>query len=190
MMLLPDVVASAPATSSVIFFSVFIFISGVNSPFLWKLNGRPGQGGGAWLGWVCIACLMGADEQGGVQVQAEGRVQRLRERAAKGVQKQHCVRHAVEGQRSFLALQEHADSGAGRRGHRGLAVVVPGSIPGVRAPQPPRVLVAAQQAGFATTFAPDTAVGDADVDPSAAPPLHLPVAGTTKLALPAQDLGY
>lgn len=32
---------------------------------------------GAKLGWVSIASLMGADEQGGVQVQAEGRVQRL-----------------------------------------------------------------------------------------------------------------
>lgn len=133
---------------------------------------------------------MGADEQGGVQVQTEGRVQRLRERAPKGVQEHHCVRHAVEGQRSFLALQEHTDSGAGRRRHRGLSVVMPGSVSGLGAPQTPRVLVAPQQAGLSTAFTSDTSVGDANVDPSPAPPLHLPVAGTTKLALPAQDLGH
>lgn len=80
---------------------------------------------------------MGADEQGGVQVQAEGWIQRLREGTAEGVQQYYCVRHAVEGQRSFLALQEHADPGAGRRGHRGLTVVVPGGVPSVRTPQPP-----------------------------------------------------
>lgn len=133
---------------------------------------------------------MGADEQGGVQVQTEGWVQRLRERAPKGVQEHHCVRHAVEGQRSFLALQEHTDSGAGRRRHRGLSVVMPGSVSGLGAPQTPRVLVAPQQAGLSTAFTSDTSVGDANVDPSPAPPLHLPVAGTTKLALPAQDLGH
>lgn len=32
---------------------------------------------GARLGRVSVASLLGADEQGGVQVQAEGRVQRL-----------------------------------------------------------------------------------------------------------------
>lgn len=145
---------------------------------------------GAWLGWVSIASIMGANEQGGVQVQAEGRVQRLRERATKGVQEHHCVRHAVEGQRSFLALQEHADSGTGRCSHRGLTIVMPGSVSSMCTPQPPRVLVAPQQTGFSATFASDTSVGDTDVDPSPAPPLHLPVVGTTKLALPAQDLGH
>lgn len=98
---------------------------------------RKGGGGWAGLSWVSIASLMGADEQGGVQVQAEGWIQRLREGTAEGVQQYYCVRHAVEGQRSFLALQEHADPGAGRRGHRGLTVVVPGGVPSVRTPQPP-----------------------------------------------------
>lgn len=41
---------------------------------------------GAGLGWVSIAALRGTDEQGRVQVQAECRVQRLREWASKGVQ--------------------------------------------------------------------------------------------------------
>lgn len=142
----------------------------------------------AWLGWISIASLMRADEQGGVQVQAEGWVQWLREWATKGVQEHNCVRHTVEGQRSFLALQEHANSGTGWCRDCGLAVVMPGGIPSMCAPQPPRVLVAPQQAGFSATFASDASVCDANVHPSPAPPLHLPVAGTTKLALPAQDL--
>lgn len=142
------------------------------------------------LGGVSIASLRGADKQGRVQVQAERRVQWLGERATKGVQEHHCVRHTVEGQRSFLAFQEHADSGAGWRSHRGLAVVMPGGISSVCTPQPPRVLVAPQQAGFSTAFASDTSVGYTDVDPSPAPPLYLPVAGATKLALPAEDLGH
>lgn len=145
---------------------------------------------GQSLAWVSIAGLLGADDQGGVQIQAEGRVQRLRERAAEGVQEHHCVRHTVEGQSSFLPFQEHTDPRAGRCSHCGFSIVVPGGISSVCTPQPPRVLIASQEAGLSASFASDSAVGDTNVNPSSAPPLHLPVAGATKLALLAQDLGH
>lgn len=106
------------------------------------------------------------------------------------MQQHHGVRYAVEGQRPLVALQEHPDPGAHRRRHSGLAVVVPGGISGVRAPQPPRVVIAPQQTGLPPTFTSDTPVGDADVHPPAAPPLHLPVAGVAELSLPAQNLGH
>lgn len=106
----------------------------------------------------------------------------------KSVQEDHGVRDAVKGQCSFLALQKHGDPGAGRCSDRGFTVVMPCSISSMCTPQPPRVFVAPKQAGLSATFAANTSVGDAYVDPSAASPLHLPVAGSTELALPAQDL--
>lgn len=169
---------------------LFIPISRFNSPFLQQIHGESWTTGRKQLAWIPTVSLMGADEQGGVQVQAEGRVERLSELALKSVQEHHCVRHAVEGQSPLLALQEHADPGAGRGSHRGLAVVVPSGISRMRAPQPPGVLVAPKQAGLSAPFASDTSVCDADVDPSSAPPLHLPVAGTGKLTLLAQDLRH
>lgn len=106
------------------------------------------------------------------------------------VQEHHGVRDAVKGQSSFLALQKHAYPGGGRCSDRGLAVIVPCSISSMTTPQPPRVLIAPKQAGLPATFAPDPTVGDAYVNPPTSSPLHLPVAGTTKLALPAQDLRH
>lgn len=104
------------------------------------------------------------------------------------VQEHHGVRDAVKRQISFLALQKHADPGGGRCSDCGLAVIVPCGISSMTTPQPPRVFIAPKQAGLPATFASDPSVGDAYVDPPTASPLHLPVAGTTKLALPAQDL--
>lgn len=98
---------------------------------------------------------MWADEQGGVQVQAESRVQRLGELALKGVEEHHRVRNAVERQGPFLSLQQNPDPRAGRGGHRGLAVVVPRRVACMRAPQPPGVLVTAEQAGPSAAFASD-----------------------------------
>lgn len=178
--MLPDIVAGASNFTC------------LKQPFPARLKSRLRGKREGWALWggVPVASVVGADEQGGVQVQAEGRVQRLGERAAEGVQQYHRVRHAVEGQRPLLPLYEDADAGAGRGGHRGLAVVVPGGVAGVRAPQPPRVLVAPQQAGLPAAFASDAPVGDADVHPAAALPLHLPVAGAAELALLAQHLGH
>ena len=129
-------------------------------------------------------------DQCGVQVQAEGGVQRLGEGPLEGVQQREHVRHAVERQRPPVALQEHGHARARRRRHRGLAVVVPRRVARVRAAQAPRVLVAAQQAGLAAALAADAAVGDAHVHPAPATPLHLPVAGARELALAAQHLGH
>lgn len=106
------------------------------------------------------------------------------------MQQHHGVRYAVEGQRPLVTLQKHTNPGAHRGGHRGLTVVMPGSISSVCAPQPPRVLIATQQTRFSPTFASDAPVRDADVDPPTSPPLHLPVDGIAELSFPAQDLGH
>lgn len=154
-------------------------------PFLVGLGGNMER-----LGWVTIAPVMGADEQSRVQVQAESWIQWLRERAAKGVQENYCVWYTVERQRSFLPFQKHTNPRAGWCSYCGFTVVVPGSVSSVCTPQPPRVLVPSQQAGFPPTFASDPSVGDTDINPSSSSPLHLPVARTTELALPAQDLSH
>lgn len=106
------------------------------------------------------------------------------------MQQHHGVRYAVEGQRPLVTLHKHTNPGAHGRGHRGLTVVMPGSVSSVCASQPPRVVIATQQTRFSPTFAPDAPVGDTDVDPAASPPLHLPVAGIAKLSFPAQNLGH
>lgn len=145
---------------------------------------------GAGLRRVSITALRRADQQGGVEVQPERRIQRLREETAKGVQQHHGVRYAVEGQRPLVTLQKHTDPGADGCGHRGLPVVMPGSVSSVRAPQPPGVVIATQQTGLPPTFASDAPVGDPDVHPATPPPLHLPVASIAKLTFPAQNLGH
>lgn len=145
---------------------------------------------GAGLRMVSITALGRADQQGGVKVQPERRIQRLREETAESVQQHHAVRYAVEGQRPLVTLQKHTNPGADGRGHRGLAVVMPGSVSSVRAPQPPGVVIATQQTGFPPTFASDAPVRDPDVHPPAPPPLHLPVASIAKLSFPAQYLGH
>ena len=148
--------------------------------------GRAWSGGGG----VSVTPLQRADEESGVQVQPEGRIQRLGEGASEHVQQLHGVGQPVERQLALVPVQEDADARAGLGGHRDLAVVVPGGVAGVRAAQAPRVVVAAQQAGLAAPLAPDGPVGDPDVHPAATLPLHLPVAGAAKLALLAQDLGH
>ena len=71
----------------------FIFLCSNLSAELTALSCRIQRGvlGGAGLGGVSIASLRWADEQVGVQVQAEGWVQGLREGATEGVQEQHSV---------------------------------------------------------------------------------------------------
>lgn len=145
---------------------------------------------GVGLGWVSITALRRADNQGRVKIQPKRRIQRVWEQAAKSVQQHHGVRYAVEGQRPLVTLQKHTDPGACWRGHGGLTVVMPGSISSMCAPQTPRVLIATQQTWLSPTFASNTPVSDADVDPPAAPPLHLPVASITKLSFPAQNLSH
>lgn len=142
------------------------------------------------LGKVSIIALRRADNQGGVEVQPERRIQRLWEQTAKSVQQHHGVGYAVKGQRPLVTLQKHTNPVAHRRCHRGLTVVMPGSISRVCAPQPPGALIATQQTWFSPTFTSDALVRDADVDPPTAPPLHLPVAGIAKLSFPAQNLGH
>lgn len=141
-------------------------------------------------GGLSIAPVQWADEERGVQVQPECRVERLGERAAEGVQQLHGLSQPEERQLALVPVQVDADARAGLGRHRDLTVVVPGGVAGVRAAQAPRVVVAAQQTGLAAALAPDGPVGHTHVHPPAALPLHLPVAGAAKLALLAQHLGH